>query len=376
MAQAAEEIPNLSALRGLAALAIFAGHYNGWLVNNLELSRWTGLADKFYLAVDLFFLMSGLIIAHVYGPSFGRLGGRAYGDFLVLRLSRLYPLHLLVLGAVLAIALIRLLLGAAEALPPWRVAATLGEYLTLTHAWGTQAPVPLWNHPSWSISTEWAAYLVFPLLFPLLGRGGRPAQAAVAAGCLAGLVWLAGLDPVAQLDRSYDLGLLRCLFGFWLGVLLQGRYAAWRERPLGRLIGGDAVLLGLGLLLLILLQFRAPDLLSYLLLPPLVLAAALNRGRLGRLLEARPLRWLGEISYALYMIHALLLGLFLFVAVHLLGFPFGPGQALLWFLLLAPACLLSAHLVNRQFERPARLWLRRLRPRGGTGGRGGVAVAE
>ncbi|MBU2270678.1 MAG: acyltransferase family protein, partial [Alphaproteobacteria bacterium] len=62
------------------------------------------ILERSRLAVDAFFMLSGFILAHVYGPAFAA-GAFNYRRFLVARLARLYPLHLAILGGVLIMVL-------------------------------------------------------------------------------------------------------------------------------------------------------------------------------------------------------------------------------------------------------------------------------
>ena len=89
--------------------------------------------------------------------------------FLWHRFIRLYPVHITVLAGLVAIVSLAHAAGFIFNNPQeWQWNELLWQ-LTLLHAWGVTAS-PGWNAPSWSISAEWFAYLLFPLLAPALVR--------------------------------------------------------------------------------------------------------------------------------------------------------------------------------------------------------------
>src|SRR5690606_1227968 len=96
------------------------------------------------------------------------------------------------------------------------------------------------------------------------------------------------------------LAIARCLPEFLLGSLL---YTAMRRPAVARWLGSDGVAVGLLAAGVLLLHFGAPDLLNVALFGVIVLSLAANRGRVQALLDRRPLVRLGELSYALYLIH-------------------------------------------------------------------------
>src|SRR6202161_3995096 len=127
------------------------------------------LVAKGYLGVELFFVLSGFILCPVYLDQVAD-GGFRYGSFLWARLARIYPLHLATLAGIGAMALAAL--AAGRVIDPnilsW---SSLPANLLLVQAWG-YAPQAGWNHPSWSISAEWFAYLSFPV-FAIAAAGLR-----------------------------------------------------------------------------------------------------------------------------------------------------------------------------------------------------------
>src|SRR5260370_2301706 len=89
-----EQLASLTPLRGIAALWVVIFHFC-WYFPAVHPERYTGAVYKGYLAVDIFFVLSGFVITHVYKEGFARrVTGRRYRDFLKARVARIYPLHI------------------------------------------------------------------------------------------------------------------------------------------------------------------------------------------------------------------------------------------------------------------------------------------
>lgn len=156
---ARHELRALTGMRGIAAWLVVLYHIR-LSVAGLPHSVVAVLA-KGYLAVDFFFLLSGFVIWLSWGERLRRGGIGAVPGFLWRRLARIWPLHLFMLGCAVALALLLLALGKHDAVhQPF---ADLPLHILLLQNWGFTDHLA-WNDPSWSISTEWAAYLLFPLL--------------------------------------------------------------------------------------------------------------------------------------------------------------------------------------------------------------------
>ena len=205
MAAGLENRP-LTALRGLAAVWVALHHAElGW---SLPASRTLHDVLLFgQLAVDVFFILSGFIMARVYRD----LRWPGAGRFALRRLSRIYPLHVSVMLALALSALLseRFRSGSTH---PW--GDFLPDLLLLNPL--LQRP-PAWNPPSWSAGVELCCYLLFlPLAF-LLRRLPRPALLAFAL--------IAAVSAAAVQARfagtTVGIGaLLRGLSGFTLGAAL------------------------------------------------------------------------------------------------------------------------------------------------------------
>ena len=149
------DIRPLTALRFLAAAWVVV--YAFW--PDLDVGVLPHAVAKGYLGVEVFFVLSGFILCHVYLEAFGTKRSD-YGGFLWARLARVYPLHLFTLFGVIALGLAATVAGMSlnANMLDW---ASLPANLAMVHAWGL-SPEAAFNHPSWSISAEWFAYLLFP----------------------------------------------------------------------------------------------------------------------------------------------------------------------------------------------------------------------
>jgi peptidoglycan/LPS O-acetylase OafA/YrhL len=330
-----DELFALTSIRGLAAWWVVLFHLRLLLAPWLP-SRVIDLLAQGNLAVDLFFILSGFVIALKHGE---RLAGdwRATGDFLFRRFARIYPLHFLILAGFAAYAGAAILFGSAtiEGQHPGYFLASL----FLVQNWGFFGELR-WNVPAWSISTEAFAYLLFPILIRLVLPVRR------SAWLLALLVVALGLTVPTFFvltgnsfpDAVPQTGLFRCVVQFAMGMLLHALWRELRGRPLALPLIGAAVLLGLAYALLGLPVVS---------LAWAVLVLGLALTRTGPL-DAPFLVWLGRISYATYLCHYLLLTIFKLLFVTQ-GRPVPPAL-----LALYPVAVLAVSaLLYHGFERPA-----------------------
>jgi len=290
-----------------------------------------------------------------YAGTFRQKGLSAAPDFLWRRLARIYPLHIAVLGATLAYALALSLAGKANAVQ--YPLAELPLHVLLVQNWGF-TPRLSWNDPSWSISTEMAAYLLLPLAaVTLFRRDWPPLLCVVGALGLALLLdaWLTARGaPTLGVDIVSN-GLPRCLAGFFSGVLMAMAWQQLHARALPTMIAA--------VLLMAAATGYAAGLLRESLAFPigftaLVYLLAATSARPGNPLASRLAVHLGDISYSTYLAHFLLWIVFkhLFVAdpTHV-ALPLLGG-----FLVLV---YIASRLLYWGIEAPGRAWLQSRAPR-------------
>lgn len=351
-------IEPLTALRFFAAFWVVLYHY--W--PKLDLGSLQGFTPaviaKGYLGVEVFFVLSGFILCHVYLGAVER-GGFNYRGFLRARFARVYPLHLFTLLGVGALAFAAALAGMAmgEGVVSWEA---LPANLLMVHAWGL-ASEAAWNHPSWSISAEWFAYLSFPVFAAgAIALRSRPNLAvALAVGLLFGLY--AGFEAVTGkllTEATIAWGALRIVPCFTYGCAL---FLLWRSGAVescGQAWAGVALsLAALGLAA----ALRAPDAATVTAAGALIfsLAGLWSHSPEGRFTGpvSRVGSYLGEISYSIYMIVVPWALVFVNGAAKVMDLPEETLPLPVWLVMTAaliPLAALSYHLV----ERPARRWLR------------------
>ncbi|MBX9845990.1 MAG: acyltransferase [Xanthobacteraceae bacterium] len=253
-----------------------------------------------YLGVDLFFILSGYIISYVYFEALTLGRPRDFAVFLWHRLIRLFPVHAVVLAGLVALIAVARAKGISlNAAANWNF-GDIPWNLLLLHAWGV-LETATWNMPSWSISAEWFAYLLFPLA--VMAARHVPRAAALPAAALMLLIATLVYQQAGWSIRDAWVGapaLLRVESEFLCGLFL---YRALASAPRGWEIAGD-VLAVAGLGGFVLLAERTPD--DFVLigcLAVLTFGVACNGPLVRRIAGSGLLVWLGEVSYSTYLVH-------------------------------------------------------------------------
>ena len=370
---------NLTPLRGIAAILTVIFHANQFLSGALVTEKFAPMMERLYLMVDFFFILSGFIMCHVYANYFtDKVSSNAFKKFSIARFARVYPLHLITLVYLIAMYGISRQAGVPE-IPILEVENSKYSIFTNLlllhsmnlHQWFT------WVHASWSISTEWWAYMIFPFLVKPMNRAGNMGKAAIALSCLIGYFLIAyfvtpvvtspkefGFPPDTShtsLNVSYQFGYLRCLCGFVLGMSIYHAYlAGWGKKILSN--GYVMILLGLGVFLS--MQFFISDVLVVAFFPFILLSGAYGGTGIDRFFAARPLQRLGDWSFYIYLVHQPVLITLVNIFTYLN--PPKPGEqppplplqtAWLVTLVVIALVLLLSYLTYRFWELPARKWI-------------------
>ncbi|MDR3448178.1 MAG: acyltransferase [Alphaproteobacteria bacterium] len=295
--QSIRTFPALEGYRGIAALLIALYHYR---------CGFTGFgnypAGDGYLAVDLFFVLSGFVLAHAYLPRLRR--GLSVIDFMKIRLVRLYPLYFL--GLVTGTAMLALGLGAVQGFSSGNLATSFAWEVFMLPSPTTflNQLFPI-NFVGWSLFFEMAVNLLFALFWRFL-------NARVLAAVL--LISGAGLCAYTLLIHSASsgnmwgplmiFGVPRVIFSFFLGVFL---YRLHEEGRLRIESGAAPVLMGAVMLAAYLLVpvddvIRGIyDLGFILMLSPMLVILGINAPMSKE--WRRVFSFIGAPSYALYVFH-------------------------------------------------------------------------
>lgn len=363
------EVRGLTGLRGIAALMVFWAHIKEQLQTFDMGFHLPLLLERLLFSggrqVDVFFVLSGFVMTLVYRTWFdGHPVGANYAVFMRRRMARIYPLHvfflLLVVGATILVHLLHLELR--HGLDRFNY-ATLPQHVLLIHGWGTFMPAPgTWNPPSWSISIEFLAYLIFPLVIWAMQRLSRfgpwPAIATCAVLGLAGnalFSWqIMGVGAIVR-------GLTEFFLGCAVALATGGRLSAW-------LMGRWGSIAAAGLMLLAYALVADTGFVIALACAPLLLTLC-GDNPVSRVLGARPLHFLGEISYSVYLGHFL----FSSLAYRVIGPAWmaeSAWHALAGGLTLTVIILALSSITYYWVELPARRWLSGRRPVATSGAHG------
>jgi peptidoglycan/LPS O-acetylase OafA/YrhL len=341
MLAAAKDIPHLTGLRAVAALMVLLLHLDE--IHGNVLARHLAVVAQGYLGVDIFFVLSGYILSHVYSDTVPGISIKTYALFLWRRLARIYPVHVAALAALFVMVAARGLLNTNF----W-IVADIPRHLMLMQAWTDSLT---WNLPAWSISAEWAAYVLFPLFaYLIFGR----------APLWLGFVFVLGLLATFQLSYLHGRGLAGAFLGwptlqrvmteFTIGML------GYRlSRSTGPSWAFDVVAV---ISFTVMLTVPLP-LVKIIAVGVFVPTVAMSQTVVRGVLSSNVVVAVGVVSYSIYMVHFPILKL-----VENFNYRFGlestsplvaPIQTVLW----AAVTVAAAAITYRTIERPARDWCRR-----------------
>lgn len=290
----------LDGLRGVAALAVVFYHAP-WITHfsDLKISR------NAYLAVDFFFILSGFVIAANYATRI--VDVKDLHVFLTRRFFRLYPLHVVILLALVGLEILKWSSQGQSAsdVAPFSGPNSLPlllENLLMLQGVGLAGQLG-WNPPAWSVGAECVAYLLFAwaALAGVVRRGWLiAALCGVSFGAYIMIARSAG-----TLDVTNNLGLVRCLAGFSIGVAIS-LYSP-RNWSGASYVGGVAALLAIAII-----AFSSGGATIFVIPVFVALTATLqfDRGAVAQVLTAPPTQLLGRVSYSIYLTHMPILYVF------------------------------------------------------------------
>jgi len=302
------KLNQLAGLRGICAWWVVFYHSLGLMGDSLPGPLRDVIAHG-YLAVDLFFLLSGFVIFLSYHAAVANNLPNSIGKFYWNRFARIYPLHIVMLGGYLLLFFSFSHFSSSGAAPAAYTWTSFFQSMFLVHMWvGSELT---WNVPSWSISSEWFVYLFFPLMAYSLRklRGGVATHLAVIAliALLLHLVYaFGGLHSLgSDIPR---MALVRTMLEFLMGVFIGSLYINHKQFLLRFSL---TALFGFIALSALYVLSPLPD---HALIPVafalLIAYLSVTASRVTALLSRPTLVYLGEISYSTYMVHYLVYDVF------------------------------------------------------------------
>lgn len=302
-------ILELDALRGIAALGVVVYHYGAHFGSRpLDI-----ILHPFYnagfLLVDFFFVLSGYVLARAYWKN-SRQGRIAYNVWA--RVARLYPLHFFTLLAT--IALLKGVDPESSRAGYFLLDNNDGEHFLLNLLMLNQSGLQegwSFNTPSWSISSEFIVNIIF-LLFIGAGARVRVVLGVCSAVALAVAYYMTGAQLIqGDLVLGFiDTNLARCILGFGIGVSIylgldRLNFGYWLVARHLR-----TTVLGIGFIgafvVIMIASERQPPVWHYL------VSIFISAGCVcfvpytqifRNALAVKPLVYLGDISYSVYLVH-------------------------------------------------------------------------
>lgn len=289
-----EHLLGLDGLRGILAVFVAFSHIVGHLLGWNEALKNTGFA------VDIFFILSGIVLFNSYVQQDGRKLQRA-GRLLVNRFFRLWPLY-----AVTTVSVYVIWVSSPSAAVPswisWEPERDLGlNLLFVNNGLGFEAVRSL-NHPTWSISVEFWVGIIFLLVTIINKKLGIFLGLSMSGG-----IFIFGMLQPALVDGRVEgtvlsFGVVRCLLGMSLGALAMALYK-YLKLSIGAVLVltvGSIAIIGLN----IVSNEAATSIatLGYLLFVSFGLVA-LGHSKEASFLDLQAFTLLGKYSYSIYLVH-------------------------------------------------------------------------
>ncbi len=316
-------IPALDGVRGVAAASVFVYHYGGGAQSNFLPLRWFGETLKFgWVGVSLFFVLSGFLISGILWDSVGQPSW--WQTFYVRRSLRIFPLYYLSLFLAVSVALLAGQVRVQSSV--WPFALYLQNIPSLAaHLHGLNK-----THLDhfWSLAVEEQFYLVWPFLLLVLRRDRVNAMRFCAALWLLSFVFRLGVYSFSLSPDWAGRFLLGRTGELCAGAFLALSFRGTQEErnrlmywvPLlfwGALAGLAALLVWSRQPSLETFQNATFGLAALSILFGCVVAYATVPGPVQSMFKLAALRWLGKISYGIYVYHVFFRAQFEWCAAHL-----------------------------------------------------------
>ncbi len=347
------EIKSLTALRFLAAFYVSLFHVHNF--SGIDLGALNIFLSNGYLAVDFFFVLSGFILAYTYAQSYIDKTF-SYKEFVIKRIARVYPVHLVCLFLMIGIYAI------SNAASYQLEQHTTDFYdfilnLSMLHSWGLNNHLT-YNEPSWSISAEFFAYIMFPICMLCALKLNPSTILMIGSGVFFFVYFALFLGFDMSLNEYHPkTSLIRVIIEFFIGISL---FLFFKRYKLNKKISNYIVFFTVALLFLLInkgLDFFCVPIFAAL----IYLFAEHQRQGNVSLFDSTIFNYLGRISYSFYMVHYVVwvgfLHVFLGSYMELMSADLTNSQIWIYLCLTMILFFPLAMLMHHCIELPARKWM-------------------
>ena len=301
------QIESLTGFRSILIVWVVLYHFKEDLAILYPRSLLIPFMDLGFLGVDFFFILSGFIITYNYSSKLTDFNLNKYFNFLWMRLARLYPTHVFTLFISVILILLASISGSQINNPERYTLGTFIQNLLLIHAWSIPTQFS-WNAISWAVSSEWLAYIIFPLIIVISNRVQRKPilliLVFISLLLTAIICQVLNQGIVITPYQAGGYGMIRAIGEFTAGCLLLKLYRLefginflWKWlTPMS-----ISLVIGVGSWLARTSQIQA------LWITPIcavvIYSLSWEQESIARMLRSKPFIYFGERSYALYMTH-------------------------------------------------------------------------
>ena len=301
-------LDQLTSIRGIAAWWVVIYHSQAFLKDKISPDI-LNVISYGYLAVDLFFVLSGFVLFLNYHSRVNKNHPKTILIFYWNRFARIYPVHFVMMISYLVLAATFFYFSSSGKPPASFSIETFIQSLLLLQTWGDNDLT--WNVPSWSISSEWAVYMVFPFIVFLMKKylAGVAMHIFLSIFALISIGYIYNILGMASIGSSIaKMAVIRTLFEFILGCVIASVYLNHTDFIVKFRYFGLVIFTSL---CLIFVNYKIDD---YFIFPAaffiLIAYLSVDTSYITRILSLPLLVYLGEISYSTYMVHYFIYDIF------------------------------------------------------------------
>lgn len=294
-------LDQLTSIRGIAAWWVVVYHSQAFLKEKISPDA-LNVISYGYLAVDLFFVLSGFVLFLNYHSRVNHNAPKTILLFYWNRFARIYPLHFVMMISYLVLTVTFFYFSSSGKPPGSYSTETFIQSLLLMQTWGNNELT--WNVPSWSISSEWAAYMIFPLIIFFMRKYlvGITMHIFLSIFVLFSISYIYNSLGMTSIGSSIaKMAIIRTLFEFTLGCVIASVYINHTDFIVKFRYLGLVIFIGACLI------FAKSKIDDYFIFPiaffSLIAYLSVDTSYITRFLNFPLLVYLGEISYSTYMVH-------------------------------------------------------------------------